>query len=260
MKTFKFYIITTLFFGVIVAAATGEFALSIICSAIVMGVIFLILGNVYKKGKVEREKEQKEFEEKLTNNQEEYEKYSNMYDKLLKKYKSSDCFYTIIDDEYGIEMDVRHFSIIDNKLHVIDSKKPLSFIVKYENEIIPDKLEEKIYDLDDVKYYKIDDTTEVRQYITGGGGGGSSMSGALIGGAIGGTAGAIIGSREKTNEIKTTYGMRGSRDFILVLKNGKKVKLTGGKYIEGLYEWFLDVIPEKDYDNYIENKKAKGRN
>lgn len=251
MKTFMFYIITTLFFGVIVAAATGEFALSIICSAIMMGVIFLILGNVYKKGKAEREKEQKEFEEKLTEfqtkHQSEYEEYSNKYNATLEKYKSSDYYDNDITS---------HYSIFDNKLHILSFKKDLESIVKFSDELIPSiENEEKIYDLDNVKYYKIEGSVREQQYISGGGGGGSSMSGALIGGIVGGSAGAIIGSRKENNDITTKYIQTDTRELAITFKDGTKIFLR-----HKFYEWFLDTIPEKDYDNYIENKKAKGRN
>ena len=118
------------------------------------------------------------------------------------------------------------------------------------NRIIPNKVNEQIYPLSDIKYYKIKGSERKEQYVSGGG---SSIKGAVVGGIIAGDTGAIIGSRKG---IETTYKDVDDREIIVTLKDGKEVELVDLE----CYELLLDYIPEKEYDNYIENKKSKGKN
>lgn len=113
---------------------------------------------------------------------------------------------------------------------------------------------EYCFGYDEIKYYKLDGSVHKEQEITGGGGGGSSIKGAVIGGVIAGDVGAIIGSRQKVDEIKTTYKEVDDRVLKITFNNENILELS---YI--WYEKLLDYIPEKEYDNYIENKKSKGR-
>ena len=113
----------------------------------------------------------------------------------------------------------------------------------------------KVYiPLSKLKYYKINGSEREQQIISGGGGGGSSIGGAIVGGMIAGDTGAIIGSRKKVEEIKTTYKKIDDREIELFLEDNTSFKLN-----YKFYEELLKNMPQKDYDNYISNLKGKGK-
>lgn len=233
----------------IVAIITGEFLLSLILGAIFIGFI-IFAANALNNKEEEKEKEEmlkerEQIEKFEKEHEEEYEQYSTKYDKTLEEYQKSENYF---------DSEIRHYCIIDNKLRILPFKETLYGAFKYGNGIVPTELNEEIYDLDKVKYYSIEGSISERQYISGGGGGGSSVSGAIVGGLIAGEAGAIIGSRKQTEAIKTTYLKTDDRKLVITFKDGTTLKL-----IIDIYELLLESIPEKEYSNYIENKKAKGR-
>jgi Ca2+/Na+ antiporter len=82
--------------------------------------------------------------------------------------------------------------------------------------------------------------------ISGGGGGGSDLGGAIVGGALAGGAGAVIGSRKKTEEIKSELITHDERQaFINFFKNnGDRASIF---FDFNDYQTLLDIAPEKEY-------------
>lgn len=185
---------------------------------------------------------EKEAQELLEKKKKPYEEYSKKFDILLKKYKDSN--YYLCDKMY-------HYSIIDNKIHTMFVKSKIDYM---SIESMKDDINQYIYNIDDIKYYKLEGSVYREQHITGGGGGGSSIKGAVVGGIIAGDAGAVVGSRKKVEEIKTSYEEKDDRRLEITFNDDTIINIS-----YKFYDRLLDYIPEKDYDNYIANKKAKGR-
>lgn len=208
--------------------------------------VFWGFSIMYKDAKQQKQWEE-EKKKKLEDWKEPYEEYSKKYDKVLKIYQES---------KYYLTSNAIHYAIIDNKIHSMSFKPTLDLIVNYSYNLgkIPSEIEEKIYDLDKVKYYQLEGSVHKEQHITGGGGGGSSIKGAVVGSLVAGDVGAIVGSRKKVDEIQTTYKTIDDRKVILNFKDDTYIHLD-----YKFYEMLLDIMPEKDYDNYIANMKAKGK-
>lgn len=80
--------------------------------------------------------------------------------------------------------------------------------------------------------------------ITGGGGRGSSIGGAVAGEIIAGEAGAVIGSRQKVNEIKSELITHDTREtFLNYLDNDKRYPLFFN--VES-YQTLNDLILKKN--------------
>ena len=144
------------------------------------------------------------------------------------------------------------FIIEDEKLCKFEPLLDLDSYLEL-NTGLPQSCEHKLR-FDKIMYYQLEGSKHEKQIISGGGGGGSSIKGAVIGEIIAGDVGAIIGSRKKIDEIKTEYKKIDDRRTVITLRNNKQVE-----YGPNLYELLLKHIPEKEYDNYIHNLKAKGR-
>lgn len=89
--------------------------------------------------------------------------------------------------------------------------------------------------------------------IKGGGGGGSSVGGAIVGGIIAGEAGAVIGSRKKSEEIKSEHIVEDERKTILEVQGNERMHylVFGSKD----YDAFLKLIPQKE-KNYVDANKS----
>jgi hypothetical protein len=82
--------------------------------------------------------------------------------------------------------------------------------------------------------------------VSGGDGGGSSIGGAVAGGLIAGEVGAIIGSRKKTNEIKSELVTHDTRETLLnYFDNGERHSLI---FNTAAHQIFDDLIPEKEFN------------
>lgn len=80
--------------------------------------------------------------------------------------------------------------------------------------------------------------------ISGGEGGGSSIGGAVVGGMVAGDAGAVIGSRKKTSEIKSETITHDTRETILnYFTNGNRVTAHFA-YTDFII--FNDLLPKKE--------------
>lgn len=87
--------------------------------------------------------------------------------------------------------------------------------------------------------------------ITGGGGGGSSIGGAIIGGVVAGEAGAIIGSRKKTDEIKTKNIVVDKRVTIVEINDDNNLYYITLESKD--YEVLLKLIPSKEI-TFVQNR------
>ena len=197
-----------------------------------------------------------EIEKRKAMLKDDYDKYIIKYKELLKKYKDNDYYYEE-DGESNWDEEPAHYAIFNNSIHILedlDEEYELKYIASNPNGVVPDKVEETVYDIEKIRYYKLEGSIYQKQQISGGGGGGSSIKGAVVGGLIAGGPGAIIGSRKKNNNIETTYVEEDDRRLVITFKNDKELKLP-----YKFYDRLLDYIPEKDYDNYITNKKQGGK-
>lgn len=87
--------------------------------------------------------------------------------------------------------------------------------------------------------------------ITGGGGGGSSIGKAIVGGVIAGEAGAIIASRNKTEEIKSEHVIEDNRNTVLEIKDNNAMYYL--KFESNDYNTFLKLIPNKEI-SFVKNR------
>ncbi len=96
---------------------------------------------------------------------------------------------------------------------------------------------------DDIIYYEKTGDIQYTSNISGKGGG-YNLKGAVIGGLIAGSAGAVIGSRNKT-EIKTITEVHDSSETIIYYRSNGEInsyRLSGYE----LYKYCKKMIPEKD--------------
>lgn len=102
-------------------------------------------------------------------------------------------------------------------------------------------------------------TTGDVHYETKVSGGGVNLTGAVVGGALFGNAGAIVGSKVGTDISSETKRMDG-RKLIIHILNGSDITLAHGNKIEDLLIELRKRIPEKEYfadrgfANFINNK------
>lgn len=219
----------------------------------IIGIVLIVIWFVYESSKSSAEKA--ELEETKENIKEDFDKYMNKYKRLLTKYKKSG-YYLKSANKYGY--DTKHYAIFDNNIHILDDiddeEDWFDYIASTYGEEVPEKIEELIYSVDDIRYYKLEGSVYQQQRISGGGGGGSSIKGAVVGGLVAGNAGAIIGSRKKIDDVQTTYVEEDDRRVVVMFVDDDELDLP-----YQFYDRLLDYAPEKDYDNYIAAKKAKGR-
>lgn len=109
--------------------------------------------------------------------------------------------------------------------------------------------------IENIKYFAKDGDISYETQITGGGGGGSSVKGAVIGGVIAGGAGSVIGSRQKTNEIKSETLTHDTRKTIL--KYYENNALQSVEYLIEFFDIFEELIPDKEYNIVVAKESLK---
>ena len=105
-----------------------------------------------------------------------------------------------------------------------------------------------IIQINSIEYFHL---TGQKLTVTKGEGGGSSLGGALLGSAIAGGTGAVIGSRKKTN-IDTK--IVDDRNAILVYNNPTTNSVEHIAFSPKAYDLFLKLIPDKEL-GHIQNKR-----
>lgn len=114
--------------------------------------------------------------------------------------------------------------------------------------------------LKNIKYFKEDGDVHAETKISGGGGGGSSLTGAVIGAVIAGSAGAIIGSRKSIDEIKSETVLNDQRTVTLYYyENENDTQMQHLVFSYDAYNIFLSLMPEKDY-NFVISSAGKEPN
>lgn len=123
----------------------------------------------------------------------------------------------------------------------------------YEKRVYPARVIWSYKNSDVVFFQKVGDVQYISN-VSGGevkaSGGGSSLAGAIVGGAIAGGVGAVIGSRKpvkiESNGVTTTVEEIDTRETVLRLK-GEEKRFKGWE----MYDMFMKVMPEKEY-NYLQ--------
>lgn len=110
----------------------------------------------------------------------------------------------------------------------------------------------KELDISKINHYTVQGDKYATTNISGGG---SSLGKAVIGGAIAGSAGAVIASRE---EITSTTDFIDERKTMIYYQDGEEVSniILSGE----AYDYLLNVIPEKEYSFVISQQKEKESN
>lgn len=111
--------------------------------------------------------------------------------------------------------------------------------------LVPLDFEYVAIPIDKIQYYAKEGDVQYTTKISGGGGGGSSISGAIVGGLVAGGAGAVIGSRQQVNPIKTTTQTHDSRKTILKYHDGDALVVMAFDGFDA-YNFFQKNMPEKD--------------
>lgn len=137
-------------------------------------------------------------------------------------------------------------------------------IVKKEDKLIiyPTKVSKQIEEfkilkikLKDIEYFKTDGEKYREQKISGGGTTGIDFGGAILGGLIAGAPGMIIGGQRKVQEITSTTITHDTRKTKFSYFEDKQRKTIYFSFND--YEYFQDIIPDKEYD--IVNTKRKNK-
>lgn len=103
--------------------------------------------------------------------------------------------------------------------------------------------------LSDILYFSREGEVYTETKISGGDGGGASIGGAIAGAIIAGAPGAIIGSRGKTNPIKSETIKHDTRKTVLVCKN------RTWSFAQEDYNAFIQLIPDKEL-SVVQAKRA----
>lgn len=110
--------------------------------------------------------------------------------------------------------------------------------------------------IEKILYYKEEGSLRYEQEISGGGGMGINYTGAVIGGLLFGTAGALIGSRngQEIKEIKSETKAVDTRIVILKIydEDNNISNLIFDCNTVNAFEWY---IPEKEYRHVIEKRR-----
>ncbi len=109
--------------------------------------------------------------------------------------------------------------------------------------------------LDSIEYFTKSGEEHYYNKISGGGGGGTSIGGAIIGGALAGPVGAVIGSRKKVKKIKSEVEkIDNSQTIICFLSDGERRYLIFSS--SDLYNYLLKAIPEYEINHINMNEKS----
>lgn len=106
----------------------------------------------------------------------------------------------------------------------------------------------------DIKYYKKEGDIQYQTIVSGGGGGGSNIAGAVVGGVLAGEAGAVIGSRNRVEEIKSETVTHDTRQTVFKYFDNGDLKTR--IYPLDMFDIFEALIPDKEY-NIVIQKEAK---
>lgn len=207
-----------------------------------IGVPIIIYYCACKLKKVKKQEEQIEKEKTIRKKRKFYDDYSKRYDILLEEYKKSKYYFC---DK------IAHYAILNKQLLIMAVKEDISYI---SIEDMKKEISQVKYNIDYIKYYKLEESVYQLQHITGDGNSDSRVKEAIVDGLIAEDVGTIIGSRKKINDIQTFYTTKDDQRLEITFKDDT-VSSISYQY----YDRLLDYMSEKNYDNYIITKKYKGR-
>lgn len=108
--------------------------------------------------------------------------------------------------------------------------------------------------INEIIYYRVEGSVFYEQKISGGSSG-NNYGGAVVGGLLFGTAGAIIGSRPKDEKITSETITHDDRVLTLAIKRNERKYYISFEYsFETVLDW---LIPEKQYDYVIQKRRNK---
>ncbi|MEI3595330.1 MAG: zinc-ribbon domain-containing protein [Anaerobutyricum hallii] len=181
-----------------------------------------------------KNKELKEEQERI---KKEKETLSGEWDKAMEErgYSSKEYIYVAYRN---------YLWVANEKLYEAENKD--SYINRYLGKT--DLIHELSYNeipVSDIQYYSKEGDVQYTTKISGGGGGGSSISGAVVGGLIAGETGAVIGSRQKVQEVTSETVKHDSRRTLIRYYKDKQINVISYVGFE-VYDYLLKKIPEKD--------------
>lgn len=102
-----------------------------------------------------------------------------------------------------------------------------------------------------IQYYATRGDFYTETAVSGGGGGGMSIGKAIVGGAIAGTAGAIVLGSKKVKDVKSETVINDTRSTTLFYNiNGQTIQIKLGM---NDYDTLFQILPSKSYDVVVKH-------
>ena len=223
--------------------------------SIILIIIFLLIGLIIWSVTEANKKEEEETKQRVI----EYKKKSNIFEEKKKLYNIKEYSFNKNEDYSTVNYKNGYAIIAKAKSYIWIEEEKLCFFPSVAQS---EAYVYKVYSipLKDIEYYATQGSISKETKISGGGGeiGGSSIGGAMVGGVIAGGAGAIIGSRKKgkIEPIKSEIIKHDNREtFLNYFIDGVKHSMFFN-YED--YAIFLKVIPEKEYNKFLNTRVVKG--
>lgn len=213
----------------------------------IIGLVFLIIALVILiSNAISKHSERVKDEERQRQEKYKYERrHKRAVDKAYQTMKSLDYECVILNTD-------NDFWMANGNIYNVNFPKLISFCLD-NPDMNDDETVEKskcfiIIPVDQIICFYKEGDAQYTTKVSGGGGGGSSLTGALAGGLIAGGTGAIIGSRKKNEEIKSTVvTAHNDRKVVIRYNENGSVKILSREDKEfEIYEYLLKKIPEKD--------------
>lgn len=175
----------------------------------------------------------------------EYAFYKTKYDEIMMEAKVPDNAQIIKVKNKNEQLNIKR-----GEYYIWVKDNSLLLFRLFESGNYPDEYEKffslKVMPIKDIEYYSTRGEIYRENRISGGGGGGSSLKGAVIGGAIAGDVGAVIGSRKKTEEIKSELITHDTRETFINFYDTSGIKRSIF-FDFSEYQKLKEIIPQKDF-------------
>lgn len=213
----------------------------------IIGLVFLIIASVIIISNIISEHSERVKEEERQR-QEKYKyerRHKRAVDKAYQTMKSLDYECVILNTDNDLWM-------ANGNIYNVNFPKLISFCLDNPDMNDDETIEKSkcfiIIPVDQIICFYKEGDVQYTTKVSGGGGGGSSLTGALVGGLIAGETGAIIGSRKKNKEIKSTVvTAHNDRKVVIRYNENGSVKILSREDKEfEIYDYLLEKIPEKD--------------
>lgn len=175
--------------------------------------------------------------------------YKNSYEREISKDIEPSNYYKIL-----IKSGFSNNNLIYNFWRIKDN---LYFFPNEGNDVsLKERENFKLHTLNinNIEFYTTKGDIYSETLVSGGGGGGVSISGAIIGGAIAGPVGAVIGGRKKVNKIASETLTHDNRVIYLYYKVDEQIKII--EIQNSHYNALLDLIPENEYEYVLTHQKS----